>query len=62
MVDKHGNTVEVATINNRQCYIPRSPRGFVLGQSMGVDKPLPTEPRHLAQLGIDLASLKPLEG
>lgn len=58
MVDKHGNTVEVARIDGRQVYIPRGPHGRVLGRSMGDGQPDPTHPRQLAALGIDLASLK----
>lgn len=58
MVDKHGNTVEVASLNGRQVFIPRAPSGFVLGQQMGVKRPDPTKPEHLAALGVDLASLR----
>lgn len=58
MVDKHGNTVEVASINGRQVFIPRAPSGIVLGAVRGVDTPDPTKPEHLTALGVDLPSLR----
>lgn len=57
-VDAAGRTVEAAVIDGVACFIPRGPRGHVLGQSLGVARPLPTTPAELEALGIDLATLK----